>query len=125
MSLTQAHEPHTAEAVAEELPERLRETLGLLHAVEDDVAELTLAALPFGSRVALSGYGIVETSTRAPAEPAEVSLTRFGREVIAVCALLDAPPEVRNRIDALAEARAQRTGGRDVTRDVRSRGHGR
>jgi hypothetical protein len=123
MSLTQAHELHRPEAVAEELSERLRETLGLLHAVDDDVAELTLAALPFGSRVALSGYGIIDSVTQTPEEPAELSLTRFGREVIAVCALLDASPEVRHRIDALAEARAARA--HETGKAARSRGHGR
>jgi hypothetical protein len=113
MSLSEAQELHTVETVVSELPERLRETLGLVHAVDDSIAEITLAALPFGSRVALAGYGIITNKTEAPDEPAEVSLTRFGRNVIAVCALHDVSDEVRSSIEALDEARARRAESRE------------
>jgi hypothetical protein len=98
----------TIEAALSELDERLRTTLAFLNGADDEVAELTLTLLPFGSRSALVGYGVIESNvTRANDEPVKVKLTSFGRELIAACGLEAAPTVVRERLAELDEARAR------------------
>lgn len=97
------------ETIVRELSDELRATLALLHAVENEVAELTLALLPFGSRSALVGYGVIKSDVSEKTDQAvEVELTPLGREVIAAAALAVGPTVVRERLAALDEARAQR-----------------
>jgi hypothetical protein len=98
----------TAAEVVEQLPSRIVGLLSVLHAADDDVAELTIGTLPFGSRSALAAYGIVTAAGTTGEGPVEVRLTPFGREVIAVCALDEMPREVRESIQALHRARASR-----------------
>jgi hypothetical protein len=72
----------TAEEVFEQLPQDLRETLGMLHDVPKGIAELTLASLPVGSRVFLAGTGVVKTGE---GQPRDLSLTKLGRKTMKLC----------------------------------------
>lgn len=101
------------DALVRELPDDLRTTLALLHSAGDDVAELTLGTLPFGSRMTLLGYGVISRDQAAEEEGIVlVRLTDVGRALMAACATGAAPHEVRERIEALRAARAQRAADR-------------
>ena len=89
-----------------ELPEDIKITLALLHPASNEMAALTLAALPLGSRVMLAGFRIIDKAgTDKADDPARASLTDFGREVISTCAREGLPTEINERLNALAEAR--------------------
>lgn len=91
------------------LPDELKETLALLHAADEDVAELTLGTLPIGSRSTLSAAGaIVQAQLAEPDAPVIVSLTEFGHELIAAAALEGLAPEAVERVEAFEEALARR-----------------
>jgi hypothetical protein len=97
------------DTLLEEMPPELRATLAHLNAADDHVAGLTLALLPFGSRSALVGCGIIQSEVRERSDqPVEVRLTPFGREVIAACALHATSEVVEKRLEELDEAHARR-----------------
>jgi hypothetical protein len=104
---------HTAASSVEDalsyLPEHLRITLALLRSADDDLAELTLAALPLGSRLTLDQLGLIDKARpREPDAPLVVHITDLGREVMTACALEGVPSEVSRSLAALEEARARR-----------------
>jgi hypothetical protein len=101
----------TADEVVEQLPEELRITLALLGAVDDDVIELTLASLPFGSRLTLVTYGVIDPMSphdRPTDIPVEVKLTDFGGDVIDAAHMMGLPESVRMKLRRLEDARQQR-----------------
>ena len=102
----QRRESESLDEALNELDDDLRSTLAILHAVNDDLAELTLSALPFGQRAQLEAYDIVQRD-EASANGSMVVLTSFGRQFLAACALEQAPQEVRDAITALDAARAE------------------
>jgi hypothetical protein len=54
-------------------------TLAHLVNADDEVAAMTLGLVPFGSRSALVGYGIIDSDVSAETDQAvEVTLTSFG-----------------------------------------------
>lgn len=84
-----------ADEVARKLNSDLRVTLSMLQDADDEVAELTLGMLPFGSRAALVAYGALAPVSRHDQpndEPVQVRLLPFGRLLINAC--------VRNLSDA-------------------------
>jgi hypothetical protein len=96
------------ESLLDALDPDLRRTLAHLNNADDQVAALTLALLPFGSRSALVGYGIIESNSSSESDQAvEVRLTSFGREMIAASAL-HADPILEQRLEDLDEAHAHR-----------------
>lgn len=96
------------ESLLDALDPDLRRTLAHLSNADDEVAALTLALLPFGTRAALVGYGIIELISSSESDQAvEVRLTSFGREMIAACAL-HADPVLEQRREELDEAYARR-----------------
>jgi hypothetical protein len=87
----------------------LTETLALLHPESDEVAELTLGMLPLGSRSTLIALGAISQAPLSqPDAPVIVTLTDFGRELIAAAALEGLSPEAVARVEAFEEARARR-----------------
>lgn len=87
----------------------LTETLALLHPESDEVAELTLGMLPLGSRSTLIALGAISQAPLSqPDAPVIVTLTDFGRELIAAAALEGLSPEAVARFEAFEEARARR-----------------
>jgi hypothetical protein len=99
----------TLERAMATLSPSLKTTLALLAPAADDVAELTLATLPLGSRTTLSALGIMTTEDASPSEaPVDIALTDFGREVITACALEGLPDDVAEQVTKLEEARARR-----------------
>lgn len=91
------------------LPEHLQITLALLQSADDDLAELTLAALPLGSRLTLEQLGLIDDARPSePDAPLMVRLTDLGREVMTACALQGVPSQVSRSLAALEEARARR-----------------
>jgi hypothetical protein len=102
------------ESVLRELNEELRLTLALLNGADKEVADLTLALLPFGSRATLVGYGVIETAAAAERDQAvQVSLTPYGRDLIAACAFDVDPNVVRERLAEFDAARARRASQTD------------
>lgn len=87
----------------------LKETLALLHPESEEVGELTLGMLRLGSRSTLIALGAIsQAPLPAPDAPVIVSLTDFGRELIAAAALEGLSPEAVERVEAFEEARARR-----------------
>ena len=107
------HEAQSIDETLEEIDEGLRSILAILHDVDEGLAASTLSALPFGQRAALEAYDIIESSSTRNTDATDamentVVITEFGRQLIAACALEQAPQEVRDAIAALDEARARR-----------------
>jgi hypothetical protein len=67
------------------LTPELQQTLGILENAPRGVAELTIATLGLGSRLALRGVGVVDFQDN-DLEATSLKLTKLGLEVIAACA---------------------------------------
>jgi hypothetical protein len=64
-----------------------RETLAALNGADDEFANSVIGLLGLGTRTLLAAAGVVETlADRDLAAPAEVRITRYGRQVIRECA---------------------------------------
>lgn len=84
---TGKNEPvRTAEQVLPSLTPELKETLGILDNAPLGIAELTIATLGLGSRLALQGVGVVEFEENDLEEATSLKITKLGRDVIAACA---------------------------------------
>lgn len=100
---------HRVDEAISQLPLELRTTLALLHATDSDLAELTLATLPLGSRATLTAVGVIDTTRAQEADaPVVVKLTPLGRDLITACALEGVSDEAAQQVSALEEARALR-----------------
>jgi hypothetical protein len=100
---------HRIDEAISQLPSELRTTLALLHVTDHDLAELTLATLPLGSRTTLAAIGVIHTTRAQEADaPVVVELTQLGRDVITACALEGVADEAAQQVSALEEARARR-----------------
>lgn len=103
-----------ADEVARQLGSDLRVTLSLLQEADDEVAELTLGMLPFGSRTALITYGALAPVSRHDQpndDPVQIRLLPFGRHLINACAcnLSDAEKkETDQRVQEFQNAKAER-----------------
>lgn len=87
------------------LSDRLRTTLAILCRGDDDLASVALAALPRGSRLVLVALGAAEPT---PEDPSELTITPFGRELCASCAVAGLSPELEEKLSELEQERARR-----------------
>jgi hypothetical protein len=102
---------HRIDEAISQLPSELRTTLALVHATDPDLAELTLATLPLGSRTTLAAIGVIDAARPQEADaPVVVRVTELGRDVITACALEGMSDEAAQQVSALEEARAHRPG---------------
>jgi hypothetical protein len=91
------------------LSARLRGTLALLREGDDDVISLALDTLPRGSRLLLTTLGAVESD---PRDPSGLTLTPFGQDLSACCAVAGLSPELKEKRRALEQERARRAAQR-------------
>ncbi len=77
---------HDGLAVPNGLTPELVDTLRLLDDAPPGVAEATIALLPYGSRSNLAAYGVIGAVPDRKDAAAAISITPYGREVIAACA---------------------------------------
>jgi hypothetical protein len=109
MSSTQpsAIEASSVECALESLDKALIQTLGHLCRAPAGVPELTIAVLPLASRMSLRAAGVIEPEGAAEGVVPSVTLTDFGREVIAAAAARHNDEDADTPDLALLESRAR------------------
>jgi hypothetical protein len=70
--------------IADGLDEDLQRSLAALFGAPRDVAELTLTTYRFGTRMLLSGIGLIQGDPDS--EESQLKITELGSDVIAACA---------------------------------------
>ncbi len=79
------------------LPDELVRTLAALGGANQRAAQALIASLPYGSRVALSAYRLIEPIVRHPDAISPITVTPAGWRVIVACAEAYSPNEEQER----------------------------
>ncbi|MHB8243088.1 MAG: hypothetical protein ACYDHN_14000 [Solirubrobacteraceae bacterium] len=75
------------------LPNELVQTLAVLHDADESDAQALIASLPYGSRVTLSAYGLIERIYPKPGAISPIAITEAGRRTIGASAEIYSPSE--------------------------------
>lgn len=106
------------EELIEALPDELIEVLARLDAQPDAVVALALSTLRYGSRTTLAGAHVIKGVPTDAETGAQVTLTEYGREVVAFCGREHRPDpaDKRSAQQELDQARVAWTSSRSRSR---------